>query len=119
MIKEQEIPKHKKKKKSSTSDAKTKSKHKHDYSGECLIRYKTKHYIGNEERDYYSHSRCIYCIICGKIRDHFFWETERLDDGRYRTLTQEEVLDKYKHLSIIYYDDSPYDLKYIPVSKSD
>lgn len=101
-----EVPKYKKKKESSTSKSMTKSKHKHDYSKECLL-------IADA-----SNHPCYatYCNICGKIENVKLWETERTDEGCFRTLSFGEVYEKYKDLEKIHVDDIWQ--KYVPISES-
>lgn len=68
MIKENEIPKHKKKTKSNVSKSKSKSKHKHQYK-ECLLQY--DYYFPYTNKVIKHTSLCSYCVICGKIGDKF------------------------------------------------
>jgi len=68
MIKENEIPKHKKKTKSNVSKSKSKSKHKHQYK-ECLLQY--DYYFPYTNKVIKHTSLCSYCAICGKIGDRF------------------------------------------------
>lgn len=113
---EQEIPKYKKKKESSISKSKIKSRHKHDYSCECLVKEKAP-YLAAFGKEPWCYSRVTYCSICGKIYNYCYWEVEEIDDDHYRHLTQEEVLEKYKHLEIIEINQELFGLKYIPLSK--
>lgn len=99
----EDIPKYQKKKESSTSKSDSKSKHKHDYSKECLL-----------ISDNHPH-HAIYCNVCGKIKNIAFWETERTNEGYYRTLNNDEVYEKYKDLEKIYVDDIWQ--KYVPISE--
>lgn len=83
---ENEIPKHKKKKIKTV----TKSNHKHVYE-DCLVLttlLKTRHFYVKGQR----------CDVCGKIGELNFIETERTRKHSGRMLSQEEVLEKYKHL---------------------
>ena len=97
-----EIPKHRKKKPSSASKSKEKSKHKHEYT-ECLL-------IHNNHPH-----RATYCKICGKIGDLHFFETERTEQGYYRSLDSDEVYEKYKDLEKIVIDDIWQ--KYVPINQ--
>ena len=81
-----EIPKHRKKKQSSSSKSKSKSKHKHEYA-DCLL-------IDKENRPH----KAEYCQICGKINNVKMFESERIDSGHYRMLTDVETFQKYKNL---------------------
>ena len=76
---------YKKKKQSSISKSKKKSKHKHEYV-DCLL-------IDRNNRPH----RSEYCKICGKIRDIYFFETEKIED-RYHILSKEQVFEKYRDL---------------------
>lgn len=80
-----EIPKYRKKKPSKSKSA-NKSNHKHKYI-DCLL-------VDDENRSY----KAEYCQICGKINNVKAFETERLDDGYFRMLTDNEVFHKYKGL---------------------
>ena len=80
-----DIPKYIKKKQSSVSKSKEKSKHKHQYV-DCLL-------IDRNNRPH----RSEYCKICGKIRDVYFFETEKIED-RYHILSKEQVFEKYRDL---------------------
>lgn len=80
-----EISKYRKKKGSSTSKSNIKSKHKHEYS-KCLIIEKDKPY------------KATYCKICGKIGDVWFFVTKPCGIGYSRTLTDEEVYERYGDL---------------------
>ena len=80
-----EIPKYRKKKPSKSKSA-SKSDHKHQYD-DCLL-------IDEENRPH----KAEYCIICGKINNVKAFETDRLDGGRFRMLTYDEVFQKYKGL---------------------
>lgn len=108
---ESEIPKHKKKTDSSTSKSNKKSKHKHTYT-DCLFLYPFKF-----SHSYHSYYPCkgTYCTLCGKIGDTKYWETKRLDDGSYRTLSDEEIYEKYKDLEQIKIEISQ---KYVPLNLS-
>lgn len=102
MIFEDETPKYRKKKLSSTSKSFEKSKHKHEYIM-CLLLEQARPYPAS------------YCKICGKIGNVAFGSTERLEDGRYRLLSDEEVFEKYKHLEQIQVETIWQ--KYVPVNK--
>ena len=95
-----EIPKHRKKKQSSTSKYSTKSKHKHEYKEVLLIHNNRPHWA-------------IVCKICGKIGDLHFFETEKRDEGYYRSLDSDEVFEKSKHLEKYYIEDIWQ--KYVPI----
>lgn len=97
-----EIPKHKKKKLSSTSKSSTKSKHKHEYKEVLLIHNNKPHWA-------------TICKICGKINDLHFFESERIEEGYYRSLDADEVLEKYKDLEKIEIEDIFQ--RYIPVNQ--
>ena len=84
-----EVPKYRKKKPSSTSKSNTKSKHKHEYV-ECLL-------------------------ICGKIGNIHFFETEPYRDGMRRQLDYDEVYEKYKNLEQIEIEDIW--KKYVPINQ--
>jgi hypothetical protein len=101
-----DIPKHRKKKGSSTSKSKEKSKHKHEYV-ECLL----------IERENNKPHRATYCKICGKIGDIKVFETEKTEKGYYRTLSSDEVFEKYKDLEKIYIEDLWQ--KYVPIGKEE
>lgn len=90
-----DIPKYRKKKHSSTSKSDSKSKHKHDYSKECLLI--------TAENGYPYYAR--YCSVCGKIEDIHFFETEKIENGYCRMLSNDEVFEKYKDLEKVYMDD--------------
>lgn len=98
-----DISKYKKKKQSSTSKSSIKSKHKHEYI-ECLL-------ITSKNKPY----RSKYCKFCGKIDNIIFGESERLENGLHKMITDEEIYKKYKNLKNIYVDDI-WNLKYIPVN---
>ena len=80
-----EIPKYRKKKPSKSKSA-SKSNHKHQYE-DCLL-------VDDEKHPH----KAEYCIICGKINNVKTFETDRLDGGRFRMLTYDEVFQKYKGL---------------------
>ena len=80
-----EIPKYRKKK-PSKSKSSSKSDHKHQYD-DCLL-------VDEENRPH----KAEYCVICGKINNVKAFETERIDGGRFRMLTYDEVFQKYKSL---------------------
>lgn len=82
---ENEVPKYKKKSQKTVK----KSKHKHTYK-ECLILDKklNLHMIGE------------YCIICGKIGNVKLSESEKMENGYFRMLTQRELLEKHKDLEL-------------------
>lgn len=98
-----EIPKHRKKKQSSSSKSQSKSKHKHEYT-DCLLVDKENH-----------PHKAEYCKICGKINNVKAFETERIDGGRFRMLTYDEVFQKYKNLEQ-FHVKSMWD-KYVSISK--
>ena len=80
-----EIPKYRKKK-SSKSKSASKSDHKHQYD-DCLL-------VDDKNRPH----KAEYCKICGKINNVKMFETERIDGGRFRMLTDDEIFQKYKDL---------------------
>ena len=80
-----EIPKYRKKKPSKSKSA-NKSDHKHQYD-DCLL-------IDEENRPH----KAEYCVICGKINNVKAFETDRLDGGRFRMLTCDDIFHKYKGL---------------------
>ena len=86
------IPKYQKKKKSSVSKSKVKTKHKHQYKKCILIK---------DARPY----RASYCIVCGKINDLKFGESERMENGAYRQLNDDEVFKKHSDLEQIEIND--------------
>jgi len=90
-----EVPKYKKKTKSKTPK---KSNHKHDYSDEILVK---EAFACGVSLHSYGHR----CVICGKIMRDFLFESERCEEtGLYRMLTEDEKLEKYKHLEIVEVD---------------
>ena len=110
---EKEIPKHQKKKKSSTSKAKSKADHKHEYEEVLFI---VPRFFGEGT----SPARGTRCKICGKIGNVCLWETELIEDttlplGKYRTLTDEEVYEKYGYLEQVPLDS--YWQKFAPVER--
>lgn len=78
-----EIPKYRKKR-PSVSSAGKKSKHKHLYKECLLIAENSPH-------------KAKYCIVCGKIGNIEFLESEKVNGG-YRILTDDEIYDKYKNI---------------------
>lgn len=78
-----EIPKYRKKKPSVSISSK-KSKHKHIYKDCLLIAENRPH-------------KAKYCIVCGKIGNTEFFETEKVNGG-YKMLTDAEIYDKYKNI---------------------
>ena len=95
-----EVPKYHKKKQSSTSKSSTKSNHKHEYEPCLLIHNGHPHWA-------------TVCKICGKIGDLHFFETERTEQGYYRSLDSDEVFKKYKDLDKIVIEDIWQ--KYVPI----
>ena len=87
-----EIPKHRKKKQSSISKSSIKSKQKHEYKEVLLIQNNRPHWA-------------TVCKICGKIGDLHFFETEKAEQGYYRSLDYDEVFKKYKDLENIVIED--------------
>ena len=106
-IYENDVPKHRKKKESSTSKSSVKSKHKHRYVQGLFIDKEEKPHVGS------------YCNVCGKVWNIAWWETEPVENSQYgrcyRTLTTEEVFEKYKHLEKIHIEDVFQ--KYVSLSK--
>lgn len=104
MIKENEIPKHKKKTKSNVSKSKFKSKHKHQYK-ECLLQY--DYYFPYTNKVIKHTSLCSYCVICGKIGDRFSEDKSIVKDyvreidspiknhRCYSHISDEELYEKY------------------------
>lgn len=104
MIKENEIPKHKKKTKSNVSKSKFKSKHKHQYK-ECLLQY--DYYFPYTNKVIKHTSLCSYCVICGKIGDRFPEDKSIVKDyvreidsliknyRHYSHISDEELYEKY------------------------
>lgn len=80
-----EIPKYRKKKPSKSKSA-SKSDHKHQYD-DCLL-------VDEKNRPH----KAEYCVICGKINNVKAFETERIDGGRFRMLTCDDIFQKYKSL---------------------
>ena len=95
-------PKYKKKTKSNTSKSKEKSKHKHEYK-DCLFINKGSAYLGT------------YCTICGKIYNWCLPVFTVEEAGHRRMMTNEEVLEEYKHLEKIEVQDLW--AKYVPIVK--
>jgi hypothetical protein len=84
------VPKHRKRKKKKTPK---KSDHKHLYK-DVLIKRTT-----SSGEDYYSATQCT---ICGKIGKERWLEMVKSDSGAgYRSLNNEELLEKYKECKII------------------
>lgn len=102
---DEEIGKYKKKKESNISKSKRKSKHKHEYK-DCLLIDKDK-----------NPHKAKYCKICGKIYDVSFFETEKLENGRYLVLSNKKIFEKYKNLEQFYVDNI-FD-EYVGISKGD
>lgn len=80
-----EIPKYKKKSNKTVS----KSKHKHEYIGCLLHELKTNRYYLSS-----------YCKYCGKVGRSISLESEKTHNNWRILLSQEELLNKYKHLEI-------------------
>lgn len=95
---ENEIPKYQKK---STRQPPKKFKHKHKYK-QCLIMQKDKQVYDKLITRYHL---AEYCIICGKIGDIKFFESEPYGEGYARILTNEEVLEKHKDLEVFEVSD--------------
>ena len=96
-----EIPKYRKKKPSKSKSA-NKSDHKHQYDN-CLL-------VDEENHPH----KAEYCQICGKINNVKAFETERLDCGRFRILTYDEIFQKYKDLERFQVKDMW--VKYVSIS---
>ena len=61
-----------------------------------------------------------YCTICGKIGGNIDPErktSERLDDGRYRMLRNEEIFEQNKDLEV--FDVGDMWTKYVPLDKEE
>ncbi len=113
MITDDEIGKYKKKTESDTSKSKMKSRHKHIYKS-CLITGS----LGNMALQHVSIAS--YCTICGKIGGNIDSErkaSERLDDGRYRMLRNEEIFERNKDLEV--FDIGDMWTKYVPLNKEE
>ena len=90
-----------------------KSHHKHIYKS-CLITGS----LGNMALQHVSIAS--YCTICGKIGGNIDPErktSERLDDGRYRMLRNEEIFDQNKDLEA--FDIGDIWTKYVPLNKEE
>ena len=79
-IYDNEVPKYKKKKHKTIK----KSKHKHKYE-QCLL------YVQNLD----GYMLADYCVDCNKIYNKYV-----IYENTTKVLTKEEILEKYKHLSI-------------------
>lgn len=97
---DEEVGKYVKKKKSNTSKVSKKSKHKHIYK-ECLLTC-----------DFLKSNRIAlgsYCIICGRIGGRKIEHNKIMDDDgnfqAYRSLTNEEILEKHKSLPLFRIND--------------
>lgn len=88
-----DVPKYKKKKKPKTD---RRADHKHEYEMALIKSYE----IDNKKIE--SYNRMKYCIICGKIYETYFLESERIEGTKFcKFLTDEEKLIKYKDLKIL------------------
>lgn len=84
-----EIAPHRKKSQTSdTSQSKAKSKHKHEYA-KCLISEVDSHLHVNS-----------YCVHCGKIKHEWSFEDICDSNGRFRIMSNKEILEKYKDLPV-------------------
>lgn len=91
--------KKKKKKKSSK-----RSDHKHSYIP-VLLRadWTSKYSWVSVKQPHYSLGKK--CEICGKILIDKYFITEKNEKGYYTTLTEKEILKKYKDLEIVFYEE--------------
>ena len=108
---DEEVEKYKKKKQSNISKSKYKSKHKHEYES-CLIRYTYKLY----DKEFSSIQIASYCRLCGKIGGNIDPErsiTEKIQNGYYRMLNNEEILKLNDDLPI--FDVYNLGSKYVPM----
>lgn len=112
MIKDEEIGKYKKRTDSNVSKANRKAKHKHT-NIKCLFYIKSRDMVG---RPYERYCPASYCNICGKVKNVWFFETKKVEDGYYKSLSNKEILEKYKDLDII--EVSDLFIKYIPIKNS-
>lgn len=100
----QEVGKYRKKKKKKTTK---KADHKH--VGTMILIHDTASKYGHI-------CRGEYCEICGKILNTWYFETKKSENGWHTMMTQEEVLEKYKHLEIVDVHGI-HDTKFIPIGK--
>lgn len=107
-----DIPKYRKK---SSRHPPKNSKHKHEHK-ECLLKIKMaiKYSTGESIVDTLYLGK--YCTICGKIGGLKLPTIRDVFDGvpTYRVMTNDEILEKYKHLETFEIDDV-YD-KYVTLS---
>lgn len=127
MIKENEIPKHKKKTKSNVSKSKSKSKHKHQYK-ECLLQYDYYFSYTNKVTKYTS--LCSYCVICGKIGDRFSEDKSIVKDyvreidlpiknhRCYSHISDEELYEKYHDKMPIFFVEDIFKEKYVTIDRN-
>lgn len=95
-----EVAKYRKKKNSSKSRSNNKADHKHELT-KCLFQSESRLYLGS------------YCKHCGKI-NNWVTPTEKFGDGRYASLSTEEILNRFTELEIIEVDDL-WNEKFIPI----
>ncbi|MCJ7965706.1 hypothetical protein MT487_01300 [Lachnospiraceae bacterium NSJ-171] len=124
IIKENEIPKHKKKTKSNVSKSKFKSKHKHQYK-ECLLQY--DYYFPYTNKVIKHTSLCSYCVICGKIGDRFPEDKSIVKDyvreidsliknyRHYSHISDEELYEKYHDKMPVFFVEDIFKEKYITI----
>lgn len=84
------VPKHRKRKKRTVK----KSDHKHIYDLKVIVKYKIDCF------DKYMYHYMEVCSICGKEGEVRLFDLEK-EDGYYRLIAGEEVLDKYKGFHIV------------------
>lgn len=84
-----DIPKHIKKKDSSVSKSQVKANHKHQYEDVLFV-----------DKEYRHLHKGTCCSICGKVGDMKMHDTEKLEDGRYRALSNSEMKEKYEGSSL-------------------
>ena len=86
-----DVPKHRKKAKKKRV---IKSDHKHDYK-DCLL-------IDAKELPH----KAQFCSICGKVTNLIYFPSERLANGCYRMLWDNEVYQKYSKLPRFFFKGS-------------
>ena len=59
----------------------------------------------------------MYCKICGKIGEKYFFETVPTDNNMHRMLNSDEIYEKYKDLEQVQIDDDWQG--YIPITKGE
>lgn len=108
-----ETTKYKKKMDSNKSKTKSKSNHKHEFAF-CLVKYPTKNiFTGKSE---FRICKAGYCPVCGKVNFGCLTESEKDKNGKYRALSDEEILAKYQNLLMFEIESSPFNTKYLSVT---